>query len=362
MFFAPLTCSVPLWCSSQEAVALRGVWRQLRERGPDAAQHLLPSPDSGSDGHHRPGGVPAGPEPDLLQAAGAERGDPGHDPPRPGLPGRHDLPPRLQRLRDQPLTGPQEPPASFSTSSSPASTCPVHSAADPPKNTSSALSIISACFYRGATESTHVAPPPSGGSPAPVLQTGTTSVRRSEPEPYLDNDPNLPLLSLSSIVNSDVSLLDVSNPPHPFSSDRRSNAFNLPHTRQPRRAHLEENSSFYCPFGARSHISTSSRNSLPTVASEPALRSRPSVIPQGSQLPHFPNAQSALQPAASSSLSPPPAPRPAGPEEAAAWSCCCSLSREAPPLSRYLGKVGRAALPLLKAEGLLNTEPSDVQM
>lgn len=31
------------------------------------------------------------------------------------------------------------------------------------------------------------------------------------------------------------------------------------------------------------------------------------------------------------------------------------------PLSRYLGKVGHAALPLLKVGGLLNAEPSDVQ-
>lgn len=316
-------------------MALRGIRRQLRERGPDAAQHPLPSPNPGSDGHHRPGGLSPGPEPDLLQAAGAQRGDPGHDPPRPGLPGRHDLPPRLQRLRDQPLTGPQEP------SSSPAS--PICS--DSPK--SSSLSVMSACFSSGTTANTHPAPPPSCGAAA------STALPHPEPKPSLGNDPNLPLLS-------SLSLLD------PFSlNTSRQRDLLLPHTRQPRRAYLKENSSFYCPFPSFSpHISTSSRNSLPTVASEPTLLSHATVTPQGSHLPRFPgslykhpNTPSVLQPAPPSA----PGPRPAGPGQAAAWACCCSLSGEATPLWRYLGKVGQAALPLLKAGGLLNTEPSDIQ-
>ncbi|KAG7516375.1 hypothetical protein JOB18_030104 [Solea senegalensis] len=58
---------------------------------------------------------------------------------------------------------------------------------------------------------------------------------------------------------------------------------------------------------------------------------------------------------------PPPPPCPTGPGAATAWGCCCSLGGAATPLSRYLGKVGHAALPLLKVGGLLKAEPSDVQ-
>ncbi|KAK6305760.1 hypothetical protein J4Q44_G00245400 [Coregonus suidteri] len=43
------------------------------------------------------------------------------------------------------------------------------------------------------------------------------------------------------------------------------------------------------------------------------------------------------------------------------WGCCCTLGGDATPLSRYLGKVGHAARPLLRLGGLLNPKkPSDV--
>ena len=103
--------------------------------------------------------------------------------------------------------------------------------------------------------------------------------------------------------------------------------------------------------------------------------------PPGSHLPHIPRSpykhsspSPALHPGPdtvltrgpvpSSSLLPPPPPPPpcpTGPGEAAAWGCCCSLGGAATPFSRYLGKVGHAALPLLNIGGLLNAEPSDVQ-
>ena len=372
-------------------MAQRSVRWQLRERGPDAAQRLLSPPDAGADGHHRPGRFPPGPQPDLLQAAGAQRGDPRHDPPRPGVPGCHNLPPRLQRLRDQPLTGAQEPP----TPSIPTLTSPVATTIDPPKTISTSL----AAGRRGPAPA-HLAAASSCVSAAAAarLQTDTCLSTFSTPEPYLDQ--NLPLLSPSSCtVDSDTSLLDFPKPPDLFSSHSCTNTpdFTLPRTREQRRRYLDEN--VYQPFRGHSshsspllhlhsskHLKSSlTSNMLPTVASEPTLLAQsdsnaPPVPPRGSHLPHFPrspykysNPSQVPQPshdtvltqgpAPSSSLlhPPPPPPCPTGPGEAAAWGCCCSLGGAATPLTRYLGKVGHAALPLLKAGGLLNAEPSDVQ-
>lgn len=378
-------------------MAQRRVRWQLRERGPDAAQCLFSPPDAGPDRHHCPGWFPPGPQPDLLQAAGAQRGDPRHDPPRPGLPGRHNLPPRLQRLRDQSLTGAQEPPSP----SFPTLTSPVTATIDPSKTVSTSLAAISACSHRGGPASAHLAPAAScvSAAPAAQLQTDTYLPPCPPPEPHLDHDPNLSLLSSSS-VDSDTSLPDFPKPPDLFSSHCCSNTpgqpdFTLPRTREPRRSYLDENLHF--PFrGHSSHsspllhvhsnkhrISSLTSNMLPTVASEPTLLTHPDtnaspIPPRGSHLPHFPRSpykhssptlhlghDTVLTqgPAPSSSLLPPPPPPPCptGPGEAAAWGCCCSLSGAATPLSRYLGKVGHAALPLLKVGGLLNAEPSDVQ-
>ncbi|KAM7374473.1 hypothetical protein PAMP_007129 [Pampus punctatissimus] len=222
------------------------------------------------------------------------------------------------------------------------------------------------------------------------------------PEPYLDHDPNLSLLSLSSSTADDFP-----KPPNLFSSHSCSNTpgqpdFTLPHTQEPGREYLDENTSVSYPF--RGHSSHSSpllhlhsnkhpsrkssltSNTLPTVASEPTLltythTNASPIAPQGSHLPHFPRSpykHSSTSPilhpghdtvlthgpARSSSLLPlpsPPPPCPTSPGEAAAWGCCCSFGGAATPLSRYLGKVGHVTLPLLKVGGLLNDEPSDVQ-
>lgn len=236
-------------------------------------------------------------------------------------------------------------------------------------------------------------------SPAAWLQTGTPvpACPTLEPQPYLHHDPNLSLLSSSlSTLDSDTLLLDFPKPPDLFSphscTPGQSN-FTLPNTQEPRRGDL--NANLYYPL--RGHLSHSSplshlhsnkhliSNRLPTVASEPNLlthsdRDTPSVSLLGSHLPHFPrspykhsNPSPVLHPdhdtvfthgpAPSSSLLPPPPtpPLPTSPGEAAAWGCCCSFGGATTPLSRYLGKVGHAALPLLKVGGLLNAEPSDVQ-
>lgn len=377
-------------------MAQRSVRWQLGERGPDTAQRLLPPPDAGPDRHHRPGWIPPGPQLDLLQAAGAQRGDPRHDPPRPGLPGRHNLPPRLQRLRDQPLTGAQEPPApSFPTLNS-----PVTSTIDPSKTISTSLTAIAACAYRRSPAAAHLAPASScvSAAPAAQLQTDACLLPSTTPKPeHLDHNPNFSLLSSSSsTVDSDSSLLDFPKPPDLFSSHCCSKTpdFTMPRTQEPRRSYLNEN--LYHPFRGHSsnsspllHLHSSKRqispftsNMLQTVASEPTLltHSDTPVPPQGSHLPHFPRspykhsgASPILHPghhtvlthgpAPSSSLlpPPPPSPCPTGPEEASAWGCCCTLGAAATPLSRYLGKVGHTALPLLKVGGLLNAEPSDVQ-
>lgn len=376
------------------------IWWQLRERGPDTAQCLLSPPDAGPDGHHCSGWFSPRPQPDLLQAAGAQWGDPRYDPPRPGLPGRHNLPPRLQRVRDQPLTGAQEPPTpSFLTLTS-----PIISTIDPSEAISTSL-LISACSHRGGPAATYLAPASSclSAAPAAQLQTVTCLPPGPIPEPYLDHDPNLSLLfSATSTVDSDTSLFDFPKPPDLFSSHCRSNTpaqpdFTLPNTQEPRKSYLDENTNLYYPFRGHSsysspllnlhsskHISHTS-NMLLTVASEPTLLTHSDtnaypIPPRGSHLPHFPSSpfkhlspspivhpghDTVLThgPSPSSSLLPPPPPPPCptAPGEAAAWGCCCLLGGAAAPVSRYLGKVGHAALPLLKAGGLLNAEPSDVQ-
>lgn len=381
-------------------MAQRSVRRQLRERGPDTAQRLLPAPDSRSDWNHRSGWFPTGPQPDLLQAAGAQRGDPRHDPPCPGLPGCHNLPPRLKRLWDQPLTGPQEPP----TPSFPTLTPPI----DTPKTIPTS---VSAGSYGGGSAPTHLAPPSSCVSAAPAVQLQTDSCLspHPKPEPYLDASPS-GIASYESAEDSDGSFLDCPELPALFSSHRCSNTpsrpdYTLPRTYKHRRRYLDENPDAYNPFRGHSshsspllnlhsskHLKSSlTSNILPTVASEPTLLTQSDkntslLPPRGSHLPHFPSSpykhstpsptlhpdhESVLtqSPAPSSSLLTPPPPPPlppappcpTGPGEAAAWGCCCSLGGAAAPLSRYLGKMGHAALPLLKAGGLLNAEPSDVQ-
>lgn len=215
----------------------------------------------------------------------------------------------------------------------------------------------------------------------------------SQPE-HLDSSSNLSLLT-SSAVDSHTFFVDFPRPPDLFSSHccTKTPDFPLPCTQAPRRSYLDEN--IYCPFrGHSSHSSPLlplysshpvSSNFLQTVASEPILLSHSDtnplpISPRGSHLPYFPQspykqsgpsavlhpehpAVLTCGPAPSSSvLTPrPPLPCPAAPEEPLAWGCCCTLSGAAAPLTHYLGKVGHAALPLLKVGGLLKTEPSDVQ-
>lgn len=215
----------------------------------------------------------------------------------------------------------------------------------------------------------------------------------SQPE-HLDCSSDLSLPS-SSAVDSHTFLIDFPRPPDLFSSHccTKTPDFPLPCTQAPRRSYLDEN--IYCPFrGHSSHSSPLlplysshpvSSNFLQTVASEPILLSHSDtnplpISPRGSHLPYFPQspykqsgpsavlhpehpAVLTCGPAPSSSvLTPrPPLPCPAAPEEPLAWGCCCTFSGAAAPLTHYLGKVGHAALPLLKVGGLLKTEPSDVQ-
>lgn len=363
----------------QETVAQRSVRWQLRERSPDVAQYLLSPSDTGPDRHHCPGWFSPGPQPDLLQAAGTQRGNPWHDPPRAGLPGRHNLPPRLQRLRDQPLTGTQESP----TLSLPTFTSTITATTDPAK-------AISACSYRGRAAPTHLAAASPGVSAASAAQfqadASLPSCTALTPEPYLEHDPHLSLLSSSSFTaDSDTSLLDFPKPPDLFSSHSFSNTpdFTLPRAQEPRRSRPSENTNRYYPFtGCLSHSSNPHGNkrraltssTLSTVASETTLltHSDTNASPYISHLPHFPcspykhsSPDTVLThgPASSSSLPPPPPqpPCPTSPGKAAAWGCCCSLGDAAAPLSHYLGKVGHAALPLMKVGGLLKAEPSDVQ-
>lgn len=369
-------------------MAERSVRWQLGERSPDAAQRLLPPPDAGPDGNYCAGWLPPGPQPDLLQAAGAQRGDPRHDPARPGFSGGHDLPPRLQRLRDQPLTGAQEPPSP----ALPTLNSSIAATADPSKTMSAFLSAIASSAYGRAPATAHLAP-------ASACVPAAAAAQRPLPSATPKRLDQHPVLLSSSSVESDNSLLDFPKPPDLFSSHCCSKTphFTTPCTQEPRRSNLDENP--FHPFRGHSshsspllHLHSSQRlasftpNTLQTVASEPTLlahadRSSSPIPPRGSHLPHFPrspykniNALPVLHPdhrtvltrgptpSSSSHLPLPPPPScPTGPEEASAWGCCCTLAGAATPLSRYLGKVGHATLPLLKAGGLLNAEPSDVQ-
>ncbi|KAM3600776.1 uncharacterized protein V6R79_002422 [Siganus canaliculatus] len=256
---------------------------------------------------------------------------------------------------------------------------------------------MSACSSRGSPAPAHLAAASScvSAAPAAQLQADTGLLPVPAPKPCLSHDPNL-LPSFSSSVDSESSLLDFPKPPDLFSSHTCSNTpdYTLPCTREPRRSYRDDN--LYHPFRGHSshsspllqlHSSRHLRSSPPssilsTVASEPNLLSHSNTSasphpPLGSHLPHFPrspykhssaphpgsDAVLTHSPGPSSSLLPPPPPPPCpiGPGEASAWGCCCSLGAAATPLSRYLGKVGHAALPLLKVRGLLNAEPSDVQ-
>lgn len=237
---------------------------------------------------------------------------------------------------------------------------------------------------RGRPAPTYLAAAPSCVSAASAAQfqtfTNLPSCTALKPELYSDRDPNLSLLSSSSsTVDSDTSLLDFPKPPDLFSSHSFSNTpdFTLPHTQEPRRSYVSENTNRYYPFKGRlSHSSPLSNTSgkLSTVASEPTLLTHTdtNASPHISHLPHFPcspykhsSHDTVLThgPASSSPLppTPPQPPCPTSPGKAAAWGCCCSFGDAAAPLSRYLGKVGHAALPLMKVGGLLNAEPSDVQ-
>jgi len=156
----------------------------------------------------------------------------------------------------------------------------------------------------------------------------------------------------------------------------------MPHTREPRSSRLDKNTDLYSP-SFRGHASngsplshrrlTSPRASgaLATVASSltrsdthtrlpvplgvhispvsPAPHTNTRVHPRVYAPPGH-DAVLTRGPAASSSLLPIPRPPPP-PRPAAAWGRCCSLGGAAMPLSRYLGKVGHAAPPLLKGGG-----------
>ncbi|KAG7224571.1 hypothetical protein INR49_011323 [Caranx melampygus] len=295
-----------------------------------------------------------------------------------------------RRVRDQPLTGPQEPPAP----SLPTHTSPFTAANDPAKTSSASHATISARSHRGGPAPTYMAVASSCVSAASAAQLQTATClppcTTLEPQPHLDLDPNFSLPSSSSILDTNGSWLDFPKPPDLFSSRSRLNTpcqpdFTLPRTQEQRRRTFIAQFPLSHSHSTKHLRSSLTSNSLPTVASEPTLLTHSDtnaspIPPQGSHLPHFPRSpykHSSLSsvlhpahdavltrgPAPSSSLLPPPPPPPCptGPGEAAAWGCCCSLGGAAMPLSRYLGKVGHAALPLLKVGGLLKAEPSDVQ-
>lgn len=235
-----------------------------------------------------------------------------------------------------------------------------------------------------------MAPPSSHMSPIPSadFQTDAAIPKGSILDPRLSH----PSSSASSVV-SDSSLLDFLQPPdlftplpHCLTSQEelyftlpREMGRNRPNKRHQFRGHSSHSSPLFNLNPGRHFVSPFP--SLPTVASEPTLitNSESYTSPQGSHLPHFPHSpykhpsppHDTVQtqcPVRSSSLipAPPPLPpcptAPAGGLAAAAWGCCCSsFGDAATPLSRYLEKVGNAAMPLLKAGGLLKTKPSDVQ-
>lgn len=223
--------------------------------------------------------------------------------------------------------------------------------------------------------------------PSPDFQANTVPK-----ESILDPHPSRPASS-ASLVASDSSLLDFPRPPNLFTAPLhcppaqeelyftlpREMGRNRPNKRHQFRGHSSHSSPLFNLNAGRHFVSPFP--SLPTVASEPTLitNSDNYTPPQGSHLPHFPrspykhpsppheNVQTQC-PVRSSSLlpaPPPPPPCPTAPPgdlASAAWGCCCSsFGDAATPLSRYLEKVGNAALPLLKAGGLLKSKPSDVQ-
>lgn len=261
----------------------------------------------------------------------------------------------------------------------------------------------------------------TSAAPASGLRTDPylPPYRTLEPDPRVGRDPNLfPLSSSSSTEDSYTSLLDFPKPPDLFSSHACPNISGpcarfqpvrdlTPHARrEPDKDYSTGGNSdgIYDPFrGYPSHsspqlhthrskhpLSSLTPNTLPTVASEATLLTRSDthtspVPPRGSHLPYFPRSpyrhldsrslssptedpghdDTVLIQGPTPSLSlPPPSPPPCPPPaqgEASGWGCCCSLGEAPTPLSRYLGKVGHAALPLLNVGGLLDTKPSDVQ-
>ncbi len=78
---------------------------QLRGWDPDSPQRLLPPPNSGPNWHFCPCWLEQGYVRGLHKNHGAQRRDPGHDPPRSGVPGDLIQPPGLQRVRRESLTG-----------------------------------------------------------------------------------------------------------------------------------------------------------------------------------------------------------------------------------------------------------------
>lgn len=103
-----------LWTSSvnlqresfcfQKNVAQRHFRQPLGGRGPDPAQHLLPPPDAGPDGHLGSGGLQTGPERRLGRADRTQRGDARRHRTDTRLLGRRRLPARRQGVGIQPLT------------------------------------------------------------------------------------------------------------------------------------------------------------------------------------------------------------------------------------------------------------------
>lgn len=231
-----------------------------------------------------------------------------------------------------------------------------------------------------------MAPPPSYMSAVPT--TDFKADTKVLDESVLDPNSSHP----SSSLSTDHSLLDFPGPPDLFTTPHHCSAAtpdelyftlprelgrNRPNKRNQFRGHSSHSSPLFNLKPGRHFVSPLS--SLPTVASEPTLISTSDNYSptQGSHLPHFPHSPykhlSVTEPvltrcpAPSSAVlpaPPPPPPCPAGPPRdlaTAAWGCCCSFGDAATPLSRYLEKMGHAALPLLKAGGLPKTKPSDVQ-
>lgn len=190
------------------------------------------------------------------------------------------------------------------------------------------------------------------------------------PPGHVRHRPTLPAADFDELP------LDFPKPPNFFSSCGCAKRPDLamPCTQEPRRSRLAENLCHPLPGHTPSHrhlLSVAhSHSAVLTVASDMTLLVP--LPPRGTYLPHLLRSPcegtdgtvltcGPVPDNSSHHPSPPPTARPTNLGQPSAWGCCCTLAGAAAPLSRYLGKVGYATLPLLKAGGLLNTEPSDVQ-